>query len=122
MAAATEAIHKFVSELPDGRFTDKKLAGRARRAPAPSAPRALTREEVLKLAFDEGVKAGKAIPEGQACGRGDVMSPGALDYVNDPLVRSPFGQDYDRHVAFTRAAVRVLREHGIPAVSRVSLD
>ena len=78
--------------------------------------------DVLKLAYDAGVAAGAAVPEGMACGRGDVMRPGEMAWANEPLLTSPFGQDYYRHEAFVRAAVGVLRRHGIPASGRVELD
>ncbi len=106
---------------------DAIRAARQGTLPLPAAAelpshRRLAEAEILSLAFDAGVRAGEQLPEGAACGRGDVMRAGELSFVHDPLLESPFGQDYARHQAFAEAAVRVLRSQGIAAVARVSLD
>lgn len=76
----------------------------------------------LANAHAAGLAAAARVPPGLACGSGFVKRRGDQDFVADPLLDSPYGQDYDRHGAYTRAAAVVLCRYGIDAVARVHLD
>lgn len=117
LAALVGSTEKAGGGLQAG--IDVNAAARPDPDVAPAAP---TVQQILDLAYAAGVAAGNAQPESAVCGRGDVMRPGHTDWVHDPLLRSPFGQDYHRHTAFVRAAMNVLAAHHVAATARLVLD
>jgi hypothetical protein len=106
-------LEKFLAEM--------ELADSASSIAQLSEEAPLSLEEIMALAYEAGVEAGEAVPESLICGRGSVILTGDQP-VRDPVLESPFGQDYRRHEAFVQAAMEVLREYGVQARMKVELD